>query len=131
MDSNYITSTRALILVPTKELSEQVTSYLRKLLIYCDKTIKVTNIASGASGQMQKCVFISPYLNPMFSLTFLVCLGQNAPRRRTRHHHSDPSPCDSSLTVQSQHILAGPHSPLAYLFYLLQRLYPLPLWSLW
>ncbi|KAF8316774.1 ATP-dependent RNA helicase dbp9 [Clavulina sp. PMI_390] len=47
-------STRGLILVPTKELAEQVTAYLRKLLIYCEKTVKVTNVASGASGQMQR-----------------------------------------------------------------------------
>ena len=49
-------ATRALMLVPTRELSEQVTGYLHKLLVYCDKEISVANIASGATTHLQKCV---------------------------------------------------------------------------
>ncbi|KAF9006009.1 ATP-dependent RNA helicase dbp9 [Cyathus striatus] len=46
--------TRALVLVPTRELSEQVTRYLNSLLVYCDKEVIVTNVASGTSGHLQR-----------------------------------------------------------------------------
>ncbi|KAG8931441.1 ATP-dependent DNA/RNA helicase [Tulasnella sp. 418] len=46
--------TRALILVPTRELAEQVTSHLKSLLRYCDKEISCMNIATGTSSQLQK-----------------------------------------------------------------------------
>lgn len=42
------------MLVPTRELSEQVTGYLRKLLVYCDKDISVVNIASGTTTHLQR-----------------------------------------------------------------------------
>ncbi|KAF5371414.1 hypothetical protein D9757_009997 [Collybiopsis confluens] len=41
--------TRCLILVPTRELSEQVTSHIKKLSRYCDNEISVVN-ASASSG---------------------------------------------------------------------------------
>lgn len=45
-----------LILVPTRELSEQVTKHLRQLLAYCEKEIFVTNLASGAPTHLQRSV---------------------------------------------------------------------------
>lgn len=54
MDPLY-RATRALILVPTRELSEQVHSCLRSLLAYCDKDIAVSNVASGAASHVQRC----------------------------------------------------------------------------
>ncbi|KAF9519467.1 hypothetical protein BS47DRAFT_1370698 [Hydnum rufescens UP504] len=41
-------------LLPTKELAEQVTSYLRGLLTYCDKSIVVSNVAAGTSNHLQR-----------------------------------------------------------------------------
>lgn len=49
-------ATRALILVPTRELSEQVTGYLHKLLVYCENDIVIANIASGTTTHLQKFV---------------------------------------------------------------------------
>ncbi|KAI0796043.1 P-loop containing nucleoside triphosphate hydrolase protein [Abortiporus biennis] len=46
--------TRALILVPTKELSEQVTTHLRGLLTYCDKEVSVCNVCSGTTNHLQR-----------------------------------------------------------------------------
>lgn len=54
MDSSYRV-TRALILVPTRELSEQVHSCLRSLLAYCDKEVAISNAASGAASHVQRC----------------------------------------------------------------------------
>lgn len=65
VDSSYRV-TRALILVPTRELSEQVYSCLRSLLAYCDKEIAVSNVASGAVSHVQRCGHISCELG-MFS----------------------------------------------------------------
>ncbi|KAK2463624.1 hypothetical protein APHAL10511_004375 [Amanita phalloides] len=48
--------TRALILVPTKELCEQVSTYLRCLLVYCEKEILVSNIASGTASHLQRAL---------------------------------------------------------------------------
>ncbi|KAF9070009.1 P-loop containing nucleoside triphosphate hydrolase protein [Rhodocollybia butyracea] len=46
-------ATRALILVPTKELSEQVTSYLRGLCKYCEDVV-LANAAASTSAHLQK-----------------------------------------------------------------------------
>ena len=46
-DSSAIDSLKALILVPTRELSTQIESYLKKLSKYCD--IKIVNIAQDTS----------------------------------------------------------------------------------
>ncbi|KIY52888.1 ATP-dependent RNA helicase dbp9 [Fistulina hepatica ATCC 64428] len=46
--------TRALILVPTRELSEQVSGYLRSLLKYCQDEVLVSNVASGTATHLQK-----------------------------------------------------------------------------
>ncbi|KAG6374852.1 P-loop containing nucleoside triphosphate hydrolase protein [Boletus reticuloceps] len=55
VDSTYRV-TRALILVPTRELAEQVHSCLRSLLAYCDKEVAISNIASGAASHVQRYV---------------------------------------------------------------------------
>ncbi|THU86224.1 DEAD-domain-containing protein [Dendrothele bispora CBS 962.96] len=46
-------ATRALILVPTRELSEQVSAYLRQLCKYCEDIV-IANIASTTSSHLQK-----------------------------------------------------------------------------
>lgn len=46
-------ATRALILVPTRELSEQVTSYLRGLCKYCEDVV-LANAAISTSAHLQK-----------------------------------------------------------------------------
>ncbi|TFK39929.1 P-loop containing nucleoside triphosphate hydrolase protein, partial [Crucibulum laeve] len=47
-------ATRALILVPTRELSEQVSAYLRGLLKYCDTDLIISNVASGTTSHLQR-----------------------------------------------------------------------------
>lgn len=54
--------TRALILVPTRELSEQVFTYLKGLLAYCDKEVNVSNVASGTASHLQRYVNYSFFL---------------------------------------------------------------------
>ncbi|KAI5982444.1 P-loop containing nucleoside triphosphate hydrolase protein [Pisolithus marmoratus] len=52
VDPTYRT-TRALILVPTRELSEQVLACLRDVTKYCDKEITLLNTASGFAAHLQ------------------------------------------------------------------------------
>ncbi|THH06556.1 hypothetical protein EW146_g9579, partial [Bondarzewia mesenterica] len=47
-------ATRALILVPTKELAEQVSTHLRGLVKYCESDVGLTNIASGTTSHLQR-----------------------------------------------------------------------------
>nr|ASF90258.1 hypothetical protein SPAR04460 [Bartheletia paradoxa] len=47
-------TTRALMLVPTRELAEQVAATLRSILEYCEKEVIVANIAGNQSLQLQK-----------------------------------------------------------------------------
>ncbi|KAI8992635.1 P-loop containing nucleoside triphosphate hydrolase protein [Pilobolus umbonatus] len=47
-------SIKALILVPTRELAEQVTNHFNKLLVYANQLIKVINLASQSSAQLQR-----------------------------------------------------------------------------
>ncbi|KAJ1675949.1 ATP-dependent DNA/RNA helicase [Spiromyces aspiralis] len=47
-------ATRALILVPTKELAEQVAKYIKDLTQFCAKELSVVNIANNAPLHMQK-----------------------------------------------------------------------------
>ena len=47
-------ATRALILVPTRELSEQVLISLKGLITYCDKDVVISNIASGTTSHLQR-----------------------------------------------------------------------------
>ena len=43
----------ALVLVPTKELAEQVAQVFNSMTTYCDKLVKAANITAG-SEQVQK-----------------------------------------------------------------------------
>ncbi|CAO3618283.1 unnamed protein product [Cunninghamella echinulata] len=47
-------SIKALILVPTRELAEQVTKHIQRLLVYANQLIKVVNLASQDPPQLQK-----------------------------------------------------------------------------
>ncbi|KNZ74570.1 ATP-dependent RNA helicase dbp9 [Termitomyces sp. J132] len=47
-------ATRALILVPTRELSEQVSAYLRGLLTYCEPDVTLLNVSTGATAHLQR-----------------------------------------------------------------------------
>ncbi|CAL1715452.1 unnamed protein product [Somion occarium] len=49
-------ATRALILVPTRELSEQVTAHLRSIITYCDKDVSICNVCSGTINHLQRSV---------------------------------------------------------------------------
>ena len=42
--------TRAVILVPTRELSLQVASFLKSLMKYSDEVIQAVNIAAGGAN---------------------------------------------------------------------------------
>lgn len=44
-----------IVLVPTKELGLQVTSFLKKLTQYCEGLITLCNATSGGAS-VQKCV---------------------------------------------------------------------------
>jgi ATP-dependent RNA helicase DDX56/DBP9 len=48
--------TRAIILVPTKELCEQVTSHLKQLCKYCEEDVHVVNLSQGSPAMVQKYV---------------------------------------------------------------------------
>jgi ATP-dependent RNA helicase DDX56/DBP9 len=43
-----------MVLVPTRELSEQVTKYVESLLTYCEKEVRVVNLASNVATKVQK-----------------------------------------------------------------------------
>ncbi|KAF8242432.1 DEAD-domain-containing protein, partial [Wilcoxina mikolae CBS 423.85] len=47
-------ATRAFILVPTKELAEQVLKMTEKLAIFCGKAVRAVNIAQNVSEQVQR-----------------------------------------------------------------------------
>ncbi len=59
LSKNHPNSIQALILVPTKELSEQVTRQIKELTTYCTLLVKVVNISSGdASLTSQMYLFV-------------------------------------------------------------------------
>ncbi|KAI9638214.1 putative ATP-dependent RNA helicase [Dioszegia hungarica] len=43
-------ATRVVIVVPTRELSMQVATFLGELTVYCEEAIKVVNVAAGAAN---------------------------------------------------------------------------------
>ena len=47
-------NTRGLVLVPTRELSEQVTQHLKQLTAYMDQEITLANAASGTTAHLQR-----------------------------------------------------------------------------
>ncbi|CEI87261.1 Putative ATP-dependent RNA helicase DBP9 [Rhizopus microsporus] len=51
---NATPSIKALILVPTRELAEQVTTHINKFLLYTNQLIKVINLAGTMSVQLQR-----------------------------------------------------------------------------
>ncbi|KAF7983361.1 hypothetical protein HWV62_22343 [Athelia sp. TMB] len=55
-DDSSRSATRCMILVPTRELSEQVSAVLRGLLAYCDKDVVIANVASGATTHLQRAL---------------------------------------------------------------------------
>lgn len=48
----------SIILVPTKELATQVTSFLEKLILYCGKSIKLLNLSSQINEQVQHSLLL-------------------------------------------------------------------------
>lgn len=48
--------TRGLILVPTRELAEQVYRHLKQLTAYCDEDVVIANAASGTTTHLQRYV---------------------------------------------------------------------------
>ncbi|KAG7444269.1 DEAD-domain-containing protein [Guyanagaster necrorhizus] len=47
-------ATRALILIPTRELAQQVTISLKELLKYCEKEISCVNVSAGTTSHLQR-----------------------------------------------------------------------------
>ncbi|TFK74960.1 DEAD-domain-containing protein [Pluteus cervinus] len=47
-------ATRGLILVPTRELAEQVSAYLKKLIAYCEQDVITANLSSGTTSHLQR-----------------------------------------------------------------------------
>ncbi|KAJ7241907.1 P-loop containing nucleoside triphosphate hydrolase protein [Mycena haematopus] len=52
--ADAVQATRALILVPTRELSEQVSAYLKGLLAYCEQDVAISNVAAGTTTHLQR-----------------------------------------------------------------------------
>ncbi|KAG9296379.1 hypothetical protein G9A89_014971 [Geosiphon pyriformis] len=48
--------TRSLILVPTRELAQQVTKQINQFLVYCSKEIKVVNIGTNVPVEVQRLI---------------------------------------------------------------------------
>jgi superfamily II DNA/RNA helicase len=65
LDDPARSATRALVLVPTRELSEQVAAHLRGLLTYCED-ITIANLASGAPTHLLRRAFITASLTSSF-----------------------------------------------------------------
>lgn len=49
----------SVILVPTRELSNQVTQFLEKLIVYCQKKINILNLSSNLSDQVLNSLLIN------------------------------------------------------------------------
>lgn len=56
MDSDGQKEIKAVILVPTKELSNQVHKFINELIIYCGKEIKAVNLNDQISEQLQNSI---------------------------------------------------------------------------
>ena len=65
MQAGAAQATRALILVPTRELAEQVSTYLKGLLVYCEDEVATSNLASGTTTHLQRCVICPPLLSSL------------------------------------------------------------------
>lgn len=53
-----------MILVPTRELAEQIYGHLKGLLAYCDKEVIVSNVTSGTTSHLQRYVPIRSKFSP-------------------------------------------------------------------
>ncbi|KAA8913263.1 P-loop containing nucleoside triphosphate hydrolase protein [Sphaerosporella brunnea] len=73
-------ATRAFILVPTKELAEQVSKMTEKLAAFCGKAVRAVNIAQNVSEQVQRSMLAeSPDIviaTPARALLHINLLGQ-------------------------------------------------------
>lgn len=56
MDDSKLKGIKSVILVPTKELSNQVTNFINELIIYCGKEIKAVNLNDQISDQLLKSI---------------------------------------------------------------------------
>jgi ATP-dependent RNA helicase DDX56/DBP9 len=70
-------TTRALVLVPTKELAEQVTTFLRSVVRYCDKDVVAVNVASETTAHLQRWVFLDSGNTGMELTKYRVLLSDN------------------------------------------------------
>lgn len=52
-------SVKSIVLVPTKELSAQVTLFIEKLLVYCNHQIRVINLSSGVSDSVLNSMLVN------------------------------------------------------------------------
>lgn len=52
-------SVKSIVLVPTKELSAQVSLFIEKLLMFCNQQIRVVNLSSGVSASVLKSVLVN------------------------------------------------------------------------
>jgi len=67
-------TTRGLVLVPTRELAEQVTGHMNGLLVYCAREVAVVNAASGATTHLQTCARLPSCLSAQSELVvFSAC----------------------------------------------------------
>lgn len=85
--------TRALILVPTKELSEQIVRQLLEVLEFCRDEVSVANVARGVSTSVQKLLLSEkPDIVVATPSRALACLqsGVRRPAHRTAYSHAGP-----------------------------------------
>lgn len=55
----------AVVLVPTRELAEQVTQHARGFCAYCDKDIKVLNAATS-DHRIERLMYVLPPFRPVY-----------------------------------------------------------------
>lgn len=54
---------RALVLVPTKELGQQVQTMIRQLTAYCSRDVRVADISGKADLSAQRSAFITHFIH--------------------------------------------------------------------
>lgn len=52
-------SVKSIVLVPTKELSAQVSLFIEKLLVFCNQKIRVVNLSSGVSDAVLNSMLVN------------------------------------------------------------------------
>ena len=53
-DPEHEQAIKALILVPTRELAQQVTKHIQKLSVYAKELVRVVNLAGQMAPQLQR-----------------------------------------------------------------------------